>query len=78
VKQQETFVLIILIVVFHGVLNMQETNYGVQPTNEILREGMKHEFERMCIFYERLDAKVCFFLFTQSYIYIYIYIYICL
>jgi hypothetical protein len=39
-EQQETFILIISIVLCHGVLNMQETKYGVHPTEEILRDNM--------------------------------------
>ena len=45
----------------HVVLNMQEIKYGIQTPNEILREFMKHGFERMCILYERVGAKVWFF-----------------
>jgi hypothetical protein len=48
-KHQETFILIVLIVLCHGVLYMQEKKYGVQPKEDILREGMKHGFEIMCI-----------------------------
>ena len=39
-EQQETLILIILIVLCHGVLNMHETKYGVQQTKYILREGI--------------------------------------
>jgi hypothetical protein len=41
---------------------------------EILREGMKHGFERMCIVYERLVAKVCFFIYLYAIMYILLYI----
>jgi hypothetical protein len=60
----------------HDILNMQETKYGMQPTKEFLREGMKHGFERMCIVYERLGAKVFFF--DYSIIYIYYSLFLCL
>jgi hypothetical protein len=72
-KKQENFILIISTVLCHVVLNMQETKYGMQPTEEILREFMKHGFERMCIVYERLGAKVCFFIYAIMYILLYIY-----
>jgi hypothetical protein len=71
-KKQENFILIISTVLCHVVLNMQETKYGMQPTKEILREFMKHGFERMCIVYERLGAKVCFFIYAIMYILLYI------
>jgi hypothetical protein len=61
-------------VLCHVVLNLHETKYGMQPIEEILRELMKHGFERMCIAYERLGAKVCF-LFIYGIMYILIYIY---
>ena len=35
---------------------LQETNYGIAPTNEILKDGMVHGFERMCIVYESIFA----------------------
>jgi hypothetical protein len=56
----------------HGVLNMQETKYGMQPTKHSLRDGMKHGFERICIVYERLTAMVCFYLSMQLCILYYI------
>jgi len=31
--QKETFILIILTVLFHGILNMWETKYGEDPTS---------------------------------------------
>ena len=51
--------------IWHGILNMQETKYGVDPTKEILEDGMKYGFERMCIIHGGTDAMVCF-LFMQS------------
>jgi hypothetical protein len=71
-KKQENFILIISTMLCHVVLNMQETKYGMQTSEEILREFMKHGFERMCIVYERLGAKVCFFIYTIMYILLYI------
>jgi hypothetical protein len=77
-KQQETFVSVMSTVLCHGVLNMQETKYGMQPTKEILREGMKHGFKRMCIVYERLVAKVCFFIYVIMYILLCVCVCVCL
>ena len=37
---------------------MQETKYGTAPTDEILKDGMVHGFERMCIVYESIVAMV--------------------
>jgi hypothetical protein len=76
-KQQENFILIISIVLCHDILNMQETKYEMQPIEEILRECMKHDFERMCIVYERLGAKVCFLIYTIMYILLYMYVDAC-
>ena len=39
---------------------MQETNYGVNPTKKILRDGMKYWFEKMCIIHDVMDAMVGF------------------
>ena len=71
-KKQEKIVFIISTMRCHVILNMQETNYGMQTSEEILREFMKHGFERMCIVYERLGAKVCFFIYAIMYILLYI------
>ena len=70
-EHEETFLLIMWITLCHGVLNMQETKYGMQPIEEILRKFMKHGFEIMYIFYERLDAKVCSFNHAIMYILLY-------
>jgi hypothetical protein len=35
-EEQETFILIISIVLCHGVLNMEETKYGVHAREDIL------------------------------------------
>ena len=40
---------------------MEETKYGVNPRKEILRDGMKYGFERMCIIHEVMDALEGFF-----------------
>ena len=37
---------------------MQETKYGTAPTDEVLKDGMVHGFERMCIVYESIFALV--------------------
>ena len=37
---------------------MQETKYGTAPTDQILKDGMLHGFERMCIVYESIVALV--------------------
>ena len=54
----------------YGVENLQETKYGTAPTDEILKDGMVHGFERMCIVYESIVAMVRYFsfLFTLMYI----------
>jgi hypothetical protein len=71
-KKQENFILIISIALCHDILNMQETKYGMKPTKKILREFMKHGFKIMCIIYERLGAKACFFIYAIIYILLYI------
>ena len=40
---------------------MQETKYGTAPTNELLRDGMKFGFERMCIVHDSIISMVNFF-----------------
>ena len=42
----------------YGVYNLQETKYGTVPTDQILKDGMLHGFERMCIVYESIVALV--------------------
>ena len=37
---------------------MQETKYGTVPTDEILKDGILHGFERMCIVHESIVAMV--------------------
>ena len=37
---------------------MQETNYGIVSTDEILKDGILHGFERMCIVHESIVAMV--------------------
>ena len=37
---------------------MQETKYGTAPTDEILKDGMVHGFERMCMVYESIVTMV--------------------
>ena len=45
----------------YGVQNLQETKYGTVPIDEILKDGVVHGFERMCIFYESIVAMTSFF-----------------
>ena len=40
---------------------MQETKYGIAPTNEFLKDDMKFGFERMCIVHESILAMVHLF-----------------
>ena len=40
---------------------MQETKYGIVPTNELLKDGRKFGFERMCIVHDSIIAMVHFF-----------------
>ena len=42
----------------YGVYNLQETKYGAAPTDQILKDGMLHGFERMCIVHESIVALV--------------------
>jgi hypothetical protein len=72
-EKQENSILIILTMLCHVVLNMQETKHGMQTSEEILREITKHGFERMCIVYERLGANVFFYIYAIMYIQLYIY-----
>ena len=37
---------------------MQETKYGTVPTDEILKDGILHGFEIMCIVHESIVAMV--------------------
>jgi hypothetical protein len=71
-KQQETFILIISTMLCHGILNMQETKYGVHPTKEILRDDIQHGFKIMCIVYETIAAMIHFFIYAIMYILLYI------
>jgi hypothetical protein len=71
-KKLEKFISIISFVLCHVILNMQEINYGMQPTKEILREFIKLGFEKMCIVCEILGAKVIFFIYVIIYILLYI------
>jgi len=49
---------------------LQETKYGTAPTDEILKDGMVHGFERMCIVYESIVAMVRHFSFRFTLMYI--------
>ena len=42
----------------YGVYNLQETKYDTAPTYQIMKDGMLHGFERMCIVYESIVALV--------------------
>ena len=42
----------------YGVYNLQETKYDTAPIDQILKDGMLHGFERMCIVYESIVALV--------------------
>ena len=63
---------------FYGILNMQQTKYGVDPKHDemILITNMKHGFERMCKHHEAVEAFLCFIIHAVMYILLYIYIYI--
>ena len=56
--------------IFYGVYNLQETKYGTASTDQILKDGMLHGFERMCIVYDSIFAMVRHFSF-QIYIDVY-------
>ena len=54
----------------YGVLNMQETKYGVKPNETILRTCMIHGFEAMCdVDHEATKSLVCFFYSCSSHVY---------
>ena len=61
------------------VQNLQETNYGTTPTNELLKDGMKFGFARICIVHKSIFAMVhlfsiyidVFFFFSVKLIYFY-------
>ena len=46
----------------HGILNMQEINYGVEPNEIILITDMIHGFQKMCDVHEAIVALVRFFI----------------
>ena len=45
---------------------MQETKYGTAATDEILKDGMVHGFEIMCIVYESIVVMVRYFSFRLT------------
>ena len=56
---------------WHGILNMQETKYGVEPKEIILKIGMIHGFEEMCDVHEVTIALIRFFHAIIMYILLY-------
>jgi hypothetical protein len=44
----------------HGILNMHETKYGVDPNETILKTGMIHGFESVCDIHKVTGALVHF------------------
>ena len=54
---------------YDGILNMQETKYGVEPNETILKTGMIHGFEIMCDVHEATKALVHFFYSCSSHVY---------
>ena len=46
----------------HDILNMQETKYGIETTEIILKIGMIHGFEAICDVHEAIEALVHFFI----------------
>ena len=53
----------------HVVLNMQETKYGVEPNETILKTSMIHGFETMCDVHEATITLVRFFYSRSSHVY---------
>ena len=53
----------------HGILNMQETKYGVEPNEIILKTCMIREFEEMCGIHEPTVALVHFFYPCRNHVY---------
>jgi hypothetical protein len=45
----------------HGILNMYETKYGVDPNENILEIGMIHGFQQVYDVHETTIDLVCFF-----------------
>ena len=46
--------------VYDGVKNLHETKYEEVPTEQLLRDGMRFGFQRMCIIQDTDIAFVCF------------------
>ena len=53
----------------HGISNMQETKYGVDPDESILKTRMIHGFEEMCHVHEVIISLVHFFYSCTSHVY---------
>ena len=49
----------------HSVLHMWGTKYEVEPDENILKNGMIHEFEEMCDVHEAIIVLVRFYLLMQ-------------
>ena len=69
-EQQETFMLMITMFC-HGILNMQETKYGVKPTKEILGDGMQHAIEKCVLFMQHSLLWYVFFIYAIMYTLLY-------
>ena len=48
---------------------MQETKYGTVPTDEILKDGILHGFERICTVHESIVVMVRHFFFIYIDVY---------
>ena len=44
--------------IYYGVYNLHKTKYGTMPTEELLIEGMRFGFERMCIVHDSILSMV--------------------
>ena len=53
----------------HGILNMQETKYEVEPNETILKTSMIHGFEEMCDAHEAIESLAHFFNSCSSHVY---------
>ena len=52
----------------HGILNIHETKYGVEPNEIILSTGMRCGFEAIYDAHETTKALICF-LYSCSHVY---------
>jgi hypothetical protein len=47
-------ILYIKSMIYYGILNLQEEKYGTEQTKELLKQGMRFDFEHMCMIHESI------------------------